>query len=434
MWARIKRLLSNKKIMVRFAFTLAILLVFRIVSYIPVPLYNTAAIDAMFQQSGNFFSILNNFTGQALQRFSILALGISPYITASIVLQLLQMVIPAMKELAETGEAGKAKINRWTRILAIILAFIQGYALILGTSTGQGSVFHWRYEGSDVVGHIYMAITIAAGTAFSIWIADMVTKKGVGNGTSLLIVAGIVTSIPTMFSVMWQYYIIDKTNGNWSYVWFVVITLLYLGILLAVVFMESAQRKIPIQYANRQGKSDANIPMKLNSAGVIPVIFASTILSIPMTITGFFTQNVSSGWGYWIDQIFGYTNPIGFILYVVLIVVFSFFYAFLQIDPGKIADNLSKANAYIPGVRPGEDTKDFVAKLLFKVTIIGTVYLVILAILPIVTSAIFGLKGAAGQAIILGGTSLLIVVGVAIETVEQLETDVEQDQYKGIFG
>jgi preprotein translocase subunit SecY len=388
----------------------------------------------MFEQSGSFFAILNNFTGQALQRFSILALGISPYITASIVIQLLQMVIPAIKEIAETGEAGKAKLNRWTRILAIVLAFIQGLALILGTSTGQGSVFHPRYEGNDVIGHIYMAITIAAGTAFAIWIADMVTKKGIGNGTSLLIVAGIVTSIPTMFSVMWQYYIIEKTNGNWSYVWFIVITLLYLGILLAVVFMESAQRKIPIQYANRQGKSDANIPMKLNSAGVIPVIFASTILSIPMTITGFFTQNVTSGVGYWINQIFGYTNPIGFILYVVLIVIFSFFYSFLQIDPGKIADNLSKSNAFIPGVRPGEDTKNFIAKLLFKVTIIGTAYLVVLAILPIVTSAIFGLKGAAGQAIILGGTSLLIIVGVAIETVEQLETDAEQDEYKGIFG
>ncbi|MGI6787437.1 MAG: preprotein translocase subunit SecY [Acholeplasmataceae bacterium] len=434
MWARIKRLLSNKKIMVRFAFTLVILLVFRIVSYIPVPLYNTAAIDAMFAQSGSFFAILNNFTGQALQRFSILALGISPYITASIVLQLLQMVIPAMKELAETGEAGKAKINRWTRILAVVLAFIQGLALILGISTGPGNVYHARYTGNYTFGYFYMALTIAAGTAFSIWIADMVTKKGIGNGTSLLIVAGIVTSIPTMFSVMWQYYIIDKTNGNWSYVWFIVITLLYFGILLAVVFMESAQRKIPIQYANRQGKSDANIPMKLNSAGVIPVIFASTILSIPMTITGFFTQDVNSGWGYWINQIFGYTNPIGFILYVVLIVVFSFFYSFLQIDPAKISDNLSKANAYIPGVRPGEDTQNFIAKLLFKVTIIGTTYLVILAILPIVTSAIFGLQGGAGQAIILGGTSLLIVVGVAIETAEQLETDAEQDEYKGIFG
>jgi preprotein translocase subunit SecY len=178
MWARIKRLLSNKKIMVRFAFTLVILLVFRIVSYIPVPLYNTAAIDAMFAQSGSFFAILNNFTGQALQRFSILALGISPYITASIVLQLLQMVIPAMKELAETGEAGKAKINRWTRILAVVLAFIQGLALILGISTGPGNVYHARYTGNYTFGYFYMALTIAAGTAFSIWIADMVTTAG----------------------------------------------------------------------------------------------------------------------------------------------------------------------------------------------------------------------------------------------------------------
>lgn len=434
MWARIKRLLSNRTIMLRFAFTLGVLLVFRVVSHIPVPLYNTSAIEAMFAQSGGFFAILNTFTGDALRRFSILALGISPYITASIVMQLIQMVLPSIKEIAETGEAGKAKINRWTRILAITLAFIQGYALILGTSTGQGSVFHYRYTGPDWLGHIYMAITIAGGTAFSIWIADMVTKKGVGNGTSLLIVAGIVTTIPTMFTVMWQYYIIDKTNGNWSYAWFVIILLLYFGILLAVIFMESAKRKIPIQYANRQGKSDANVPIKLNSAGVIPVIFASTILSIPMTVAGFFGQTTEAGAGYWINQIFGYTNPIGFILYVILIVVFSFFYAFLQIDPGKISDNLSKSNAFIPGVRPGEETKNFIAKLLFKITIIGTIYLVALAVLPILASAVFQLQGAASQAIILGGTSLLIVVGVAIETAQQLEADAEQDQYAGIFG
>lgn len=198
--------------------------------------------------------------------------------------------------------------------------------------------------------------------------------------------------------------------------------------------MQTATRKIPIQYANRQGKSDANIPMKLNSAGVIPVIFASTILSIPLTITGFISSGTTSGAGFWIDQIFNYQQPIGFIIYVLLIVLFSFFYSFLMIDPNKISENLSKSNAYIPGVRPGEDTKNYIAKLLFKITVIGTAYLVILAILPILTSLIFGLKGQEASAISLGGTSLLIIVGVAIETSQQIEADSEQESYEGIFG
>lgn len=432
MWLRIKRLLGNKTIMLRFAFTLMVLLVFRIVSYVTVPLFETSVIKAMFAQSEGFFAILNNFTGQALSRFSILALGISPYITASIVMQLLQMVLPSVKEIAEQGEAGKTKLNRYTRILAVFLAFAQGFALILGAETGRGNIFVLNYTGNVWFGYIYMALTIAGGTAFAIWIADMVTKRGIGNGTSLLIVAGIVTSIPTMFSMMWQKYIVNNGSG-WDYVWFIVITLLYFGILLAVVYMESARRKIPIQYANRQGKSDANVPIKINSAGVIPVIFASTILSIPLTITGFVTNDMSSGAGYWINQIFGYQNPIGFIIYVILIVVFSYFYAFLTIDPSKISENLSKSNAYIPGVRPGEDTKNFIARILFKVTTIGTIYLVILAVLPIFTSIIFRLHGPEAQAIILGGTSLLIVVGVAIETAQQLEADAEQDAYQGIF-
>jgi preprotein translocase subunit SecY len=207
---------------------------------------------------------------------------------------------------------------------------------------------------------------------------------------------------------------------------------LYFGILLGVVYMQIATRKIPVQYANRQGKSDSNIPMKINSAGVIPVIFAQTILSIPLTVVGF-AGSSTTGISGWLNAIFNYQQPIGFILYVLLIVVFSFFYSFLTINPEKIAENLSKSNAYIPGIRPGQDTKDFVAKLLFKITVIGTVYLVILAVLPVLTSIVFGFTGTEAQAITLGGTSLLIIVGVAIETTQQVETDASQTEYSGIF-
>lgn len=436
---RIKRILSNKDILLRFAITLVILLVFRIVSYIPVPLFNVSSITAMFEASGSFFAILNNYSGQALQRFSILSLGISPYITASIVVQLLQMVVPSIKEWSLQGETGTQKINRTTRYLAIVLAAVQGAALLLGASSGPGNIFVIGYDGNRTMGFIYMTLAITAGTAIAIWIGDLITAKGIGNGTSILIVAGIVTSIPTMFIAMWNKYILvggSKPVASIGILWFIIITLLYFAILFGVVYMQTATRKIPIQYANRQGKSDANIPMKLNSAGVIPVIFASTILSIPLTITGFISKSTTSGAGFWIDQIFNYQQPIGFIIYVLLIILFSFFYSFLMIDPNKISDNLSKSNAYIPGVRPGEDTKNYIAKLLFKITVIGTAYLVILAILPIMTSLIFGLKGQEASAITLGGTSLLIIVGVAIETSQQIEADSEQESYPnvGILG
>lgn len=423
--------------MLRLAITLLILLVVRIASHITVPLFNTEAIVAFMQTSGSFVAILNNFSGQALQRFSIMSLGISPYITASIAVQLLQMVIPTLKEWSEQGETGKFKTNQLTRYLAIALAFIQGLALIIGISV-NGSVLIPSLEAADVETYryffyIYMALVITGGTALAIWLADIITKKGVGNGTSLLIVAGIMTSLPTMWTTLWSKYITNGTNG-WDIVYFIVILALYFGILLGVVYMQISTRKIPVQYANRQGKSDSNIPMKLNSGGVIPVIFAQTILSIPLSIVGFAaSSNSSTGLAGWLNSIFNYREPIGFIIYVVLIVIFSFFYSFLTINPEKIANNLSKSNAYVPGIRPGQDTQDYVAKLLFKITVIGTFYLVVLAVIPIFTSIIFGFTGTEAQAITLGGTSLLIIVGVAIETTQQVETDASQSEYSGIF-
>ena len=438
MWTRILSILSNKKVMLRLLFTLGILLVVRLLSYVTIPLFDTDQITRFINSSGSFIAILNNFSGQALERFSILALGISPYITASIAIQLLQMVIPSFKEWSEQGETGKRRLNQVTRYIAVGLAFIQGFALILGISV-NGSVFIPSIEASLItdfrfVFYIYMALVIAGGTAIAIFFADLITKKGIGNGTSILIVAGIVTSLPSMWTTLWSKYIESPVNDTFlNYVWFILIILIYVGVLLGVVYMQAATRKIPVQYANRQGKSDSNIPMKINSSGVIPVIFAQTILSIPLTIVGLSGTTSSGGIVGWIQAIFGYQEPIGFILYVLLIVVFSFFYAFLMVNPNKIAENLSKGHAYIPGVRHGEDTKDYVAKLLFKITVIGTAYLVILSIMPILTSIVFGFNATEASVITLGGTSLLIIVGVAVQTTEQLETDAKQESYTGIF-
>lgn len=421
--------------MLRIAFTLMILLFVRILANTTIPLVETSAVVDYIQNS-DYFAILNSFSGQSLQNLSILSLGVTPYITASIALQLLQMVVPKFKELAEQGETGKQKLNKITRYLALGLAFIQALALIMGLST-RGSLLVSSLDGAVAdryrfFFYVYMALVMASGTALAMWFASLITKKGVGNGTSMLIVAGIVTSLPTMMTVLWSKYITGATNG-WSYVIFAFIILLYFGILLGVVYMQIAQRKIPIQYANRSGKSDSNIPMKLNVGGVIPVIFASTLTSIPLSIVGALDTTGNSGLTNWLTAIFSSSQPIGFILYVVLIVIFAFFYAFLQINPQKMSDNLSKSNAYIPGVRPGIDTQDYIASLLFKISVIGTTYLVVLAILPIITSVVFGFTSTEASAIRLGGTSLLIIVGVAIETTQQVETDASQNEYGSIF-
>jgi preprotein translocase subunit SecY len=421
--------------MLRIAFTLLILLFVRILANTTIPLVEVGAV-VDYIQSSDYFAILNSFSGQSLQNLSIMSLGVTPYITASIAVQLLQMVIPKLKEFSEQGETGKQKLNKITRYMALGLAFIQGLALIMGLST-RGSLLVTSLEASVVdkyryLFYVYMAIVMASGTALAMWFASLITKKGVGNGTSMLIVAGIVTSLPTMMTVLWEKYITGATGG-WSYVWFAIIILLYFGILFGVVFMQIAQRKIPIQYANRQGKSDSNIPMKLNVGGVIPVIFAQTIMSIPLSIIGAVDSAGTSSLSSWFTAIFSSSKPIGYILYVVLIVIFAFFYAFLQINPQKMSDNLSKSNSYIPGVRPGIDTQDYIASLLFKISVIGTTYLVLLASLPIFTAAIFGFTSSEASIIRLGGTSLLIIVGVAIETTQQVETDASQNEYGSIF-
>lgn len=437
MWLRIKRVLSNKDVMLKLGFTLLILLLVRIISFITVPLFNTVAITSFMQSSGSFVEILNNFSGRSLENFSIMSLGITPYITSSIVVQMLQMVLPKFKEWSEQGETGKQNLTKVTRYLAIALAFFQGFALILGVSN-FGSVIIPGIEAAVVdkyryVFYIYMALVMAGGTAIAMWFSTLITKKGVGNGASMLIVAGIVTSLPTMWTTLWSKYIVDSANngGNWSYVFFILIMLLYFGILLGVVYMQIATRKLPVQYANRQGKSDSNIPLKLNAGGVIPVIFAQTIMSIPLTIIG--SVNASTSVNNVFTNLFSSRQPIGFMIYVLLIVIFSFFYSFVQVNPEKIANNLSKSNAYIPGVRPGMDTQDYVASLLFKITVIGTLYLVILAILPIITASIFSFTSSEASAITLGGTSLLIIVGVAIETTKQVETDASQKEYGSIL-
>ena len=432
MLTKAKLILSNREIVLKILITFALLLVFKAGTYVPVPLIDITSVKAIV--SGNdFLTVLNAFSGGGLSNFSVLALGISPYITASIVIQMLQVVIPKFKEWAESGEVGKQKLNRWTRYATVVVAMIQALLIVFSLGSKPDNILSasvLQYKNLYWLVYIYMAVTITAGSAFTMWLADLITQHGMGNGSSMIISAGIISSIPSMFVTLGNAYL----GANYSVknlILFIVICVLYVALICGVVWFEGAQRKIPVQYANRQaGQQNSDIPIKLNSANVIPVIFASTILSIPLTVIGVLGLSAeTSTAAYWLNQVFSTSKPIGIVLYCILIVFFSFFYSFMQVDPERISDNLEKQGAFIPGYRPGEQTKKQISKVLFRVTVIGATYLVILALIPIIISLIFGF----GSSVTIGGTSMIILVGVAIETFRQIETQAETKDYTGFL-
>ncbi len=425
---------NNKKLICMLLFTAFALLVWRLGVKIKVPLFD---VSANASDSNNLFGFLDIFTGGALSQFSILALGISPYITSSIVIQLLQMdIIPQFKEWAEEGEAGKAKLNQWTRYIALFLAFVQSLALIIGIKNSYANLYFEELLETDLnaFSYLYMALVMTAGTAFVMWLADQITLHGIGNGGSMMIVAGIVAGLPSMFVSLYNEFVVGTTDSpatGWSIAKFFIIVALFLVIIVAIIWMEGLQRKIPIQYANRpaaaalRGRQDSNVPLKLNSASVIPVIFASTLLSVPLTIINFTSVDTT-----WWEMIFSYQKPIGFALYIILIFLFSFFYSFLQINPEQMAENLKKQNAYIPGVKPGEDTAAYISKVLFKITLLGATYLAVIASLPMIITLVFNITS---SNVSVTGTSIMIVVGVAIETAKQIKTEVQSQEYHGFM-
>lgn len=422
---------KNTKLWKMVAVTIIALAIWRLGVFIQLPFINR---DLTFIPD-NMFGFLNAFSGGALAQFSIVALGISPYITASIVIQLLQMdIVPILKEWSEEGESGKQKLNQLTRYVALALAFIQALALTIGFSVRYyDNIFIAGYEANAFT-YVYLAIILTAGTAFILWLSDQITMKGIGNGASMMIVAGILAGIPAMFSDLLKTYILADAVKFGDIMIFITAILMFVLVIVGVVWMEGAQRKIPIQYANRpgaatfRGKNESNIPIKLNSASVIPVIFAATLMSLPMTVISLLPE--AGGLTNILNLIFNYEEIFGFMLYVVLIFIFSFFYSFLQINPQKISENLQKQNAYIPGVRPGEETASFVSRVLFKVTLLGATYLTIIASVPMVITLIFP---SMPQSVQIGGTSILIVVGVALETAKQIGNTVKEKEYKGFI-
>ncbi|MGL4373420.1 MAG: preprotein translocase subunit SecY [Turicibacter sp.] len=424
--ASFSKIWKNADLRKRILFTLMIFVVYRIGSYIPVPTINTAVLGSTAQTQ--ILGFIDTLSGGALNRFSLFAMGISPYITASIVIQLLQMdVVPILSEWAKEGETGKRKLNQLTRYSTLVLAFVQAITMAIGFDLMYGGVL---LESHSFLTYFYIAITMTAGSAVIIFLADQITSKGIGNGTSMIIVAGILSRIPYMLNDLYTTYLVNITLSN--VLAFISVIALLILIIIAVIYLQSATRKLPIQYANRHnaaqlsGRKDSFIPLKLNSAGVIPVIFASTLISLPLTIVSFVPKSEVTNW---ISLIFDYSKPIGFTLFVLLIVAFTYFYAFIQVSPEKVAENLKKQGSYIPGVRPGADTEEYLSKVLSRITFVGAIYLVAIAGLPILFGAITDLP----SSVEIGGTSLLIVVGVAMETAKQIQTKTMDQKYRGFI-
>lgn len=428
-----KQIFTDKKILKRIIFTLIAVAVFRFAVYIPVPFVEISIIEEMFAGSSEngFVGFLNAMNGGAFQQFSIVALGITPYITASIIVQLLQMdIVPFIADWSKEGEVGKQKINQLTRYGALVLAFIQALTISITINVAYGGLF----IDSDPLLYVYIALIITGGTAFLLWLSDQITMKGVGNGTSMIIVAGILSTFPIMMTQLWKTYMDVPDVPVQNYLIYAGIMLLFLGIIIGVIFMHQCVRKIPLQYANRPGGSmysqqDSHLPIKLNSAGVIPVIFAVTLLQLPMYLLQIGPLKENAVFIGWVNDIFNYQRPLGFIIYIGLIYLFTFVYSFIQVNPQKIADNFQKQGTYIPGIRPGIDTENYIFRVLARITFVGATYLAVIAALPIIIISVTNVPAS----VQIGGTSLLIVVGVAIETTKQLEGMAMKKQYKGFI-
>ncbi len=408
MFAGVKQIFNskNRDLLKRILFTLAALFVFKIGTSIVVP-------GVHVDPSGmTLVEILDAMSGGAFANASIFALGVTPYISAQIIIQLLCAdIVPYLAELSKQGGVGRRKLNQITRITGIVLAFLQGY------------LYSYAYIGSGTpMDYMMYSLILTAGTALVMWIGDQITAKGIGNGMSLIIMAGIISVLPGMFINLWKELFAKGFIGIAMFILFVVI---FIAIIVGVIYVESAERRIPIQYANKStsvlGKQNY-IPFKLNSAGVIPVIFASALLSIPQILASVIKKG---GFAPFVQKYLNYRTGTGLILYIILILAFSYFYTFMQLKPKELSDNLNKNGGYIPGIRPGKETVDYVNTVLKRITIVGATFLTVLAILPIAFDRFSNLT----TSISISGTGLLIVVGVALETYKQLESQLLSRSY-----
>ncbi|MFC4620263.1 preprotein translocase subunit SecY [Camelliibacillus cellulosilyticus] len=407
-------------------FTLLMLIIFRIGTFIPVPGVNPEAIELGNSQILGF---LNTFGGGALQNFSILALGIMPYITSSIIVQLLQMdVVPKFTEWSKQGEMGKRKLNQITRYGTIILGFIQA----IGVSYGFNAQFPGLITNPSMGTYLLIALVLTTGTAFLMWLGEQITAYGVGNGISVIIFAGIVARIPMALEQIYADKIQNADNLFLMIVYLLIVLVVIVAIIVGTIFVQQGTRKIPIQYAKKTvgrktvGGESTHLPIKVNAAGVIPVIFAISLIVTPPTVASFFHKNAVTTW---IINTFDYTKVSGMIIYFLLIIAFTYFYTFVQVNPEKMAENLQKQGGYIPGIRPGKNTAKYITKILYRLTFVGSIFLAIIAVLPMLFVDLANLPAT----IRIGGTSLLIVTGVALDIMKRIESQLVKRHYRGFI-
>ncbi len=406
-------------------YTIVMIIIFRLGSCIPVPLLDPAAMKEIFSLDNSMFGFIDVISGGAFQNATIFAMSITPYINSSIIMQLLTVAIPALERLSKQGEDGRKKIAQITRYGTVVLAFIQAIGLYFMLKSYNA------VTNPGFLTAIVVIFTFTAGTAFLMWLGEQITEKGVGNGISLIIFAGIVSRFPSLAQSLYAY----AKGGTIGLVGVVAILILIVVVIGLVVLMNEAERRIPVQYAKRMvgrkmyGGQSTHIPIKVASAGVIPIIFAMSIMQFPGTIAGFFGKTAGSG-GFWggFLKVFSPDSWIYAILYFVLILFFTYFYTAIQFNPIEMSNNMKKNGGFIPGIRPGRPTSEYISKVLSRITLVGAIFLGLIAVLPIFMNVGLGLNNFA-----IGGTSLLIVVGVALETVKDMESQMLMRHYKGFL-
>ncbi|MCY1713905.1 preprotein translocase subunit SecY [Caproiciproducens galactitolivorans] len=424
-------------------FTLFIIMVFRFGAVIPVPFLNVTALKGLMNtvdKTGSALSYLDMLSGGAFANGTLFAMSVTPYINSSIIMQLLTVAIPALERLAKEGEEGRKRIATYTRYVTVALGLIQGtaYYFYLRNSSYQGTPIAKYTKGwQEVFAAFVIIMVFTAGTALMMWLGEQINQHGIGNGISILLFAGIVARMPHTINLLGQY--IQAANQDPSsygkYYFFVpLFVIVFLIVIWVIVFMNDAERRIPVQYAKRMvgrkmyGGQSSHIPIKVGMSGVMPIIFASSILSIPSTIQLFLGQRVMTGfWKSFFDA-FSTTGVLYSLVYFLLIIMFAYFYVTIQYNPIEMANNLRQNNGTIPGIRPGKPTSDYIARILSKITLIGALFLAVIALLPIIFGAFTGMHN-----MMIGGTSILILVGVALETVKQMESQMMMRHYKGFL-
>lgn len=414
-------------------FTLLIIIVFRIGSVIPVPFLDMAALAQLMDPNNlgdTIFWYLNTLSGGAFSNATLFAMSVTPYINASIIIQLLTVAIPPLERLSKEGEEGRKKIAMITRYATVGLGLVQGGAYYAYLFNSNVVLFRQGFEAVFAAAVIILAFT--AGTALMMWLGEQINQYGIGNGISILLFAGIVARMPVTITQLVQYWELG-TNGQTQFLFLVpLFVILFLAVIWVIVFMNDAERRIPVQYAKRvvgrkmYGGQSSHLPIKVGLGGVLPIIFASSILSIPSTIE-MFIPNPGDFWQGFFD-LFAYDGWLYSILYFILIICFAYFYTTIQYNPVEMSNNLRQNNGTIPGIRPGKPTTDFIAKVLSRITLIGALFLAFIALLPIIYTALTGMQGLS-----MGGTSVIILVGVALDTVKQMESQMMMRHYKGFL-